>query len=447
MRYRSSEMTDALVLPGDARYLKAGLPSGRQLTDPQVVERVSAMLREIERDGMDAVRRHSQQLDGWSPERFACTPEELDAARDAVDPGVRERLQLGRERVQGFAELQLSSMSDVERELAPGLFVGHRHVPVGRVGAYLPAGHRPLMASAFMTVLVPKVAGVERVLAATPPKSGGPGHPAVLHTAGLCGADAIYSLGGVQAVGAMAFGLEGEAPVDMIVGAGNAYVTEAKRQLFGRVGIDLLAGPSEITVIADDEADVELVAADLLGQAEHGATSPAVLICLSEDFGRRVVEEAERQLVELGDDVARAAWTGYGSVIVAGDREEASQVADAIAPEHLEVHAADEAWWLARLRNYGSLFLGSLTTVAFSDKGTTGTNHVLPTGRAARYSGGLSALRFIKTLTYQRVTDPAASRPLAEAVAEISAAEGLPAHGATATRRLARLTAPAGERA
>src|SRR4051794_28240157 len=177
MRYRSSEMTDALVLPGDARYLKAGLPSGRQLTDPQVVERVSAMLREIERDGMDAVRRHSQQLDGWSPERFACTPEELDAARDAVDPGVRERLQLGRERVQGFAELQLGSMSDVERELAPGLFVGHRHVPVGRVGAYLPAGHRPLMASAFMTVLVPKVAGVERVLAATPPKGGGPGIP------------------------------------------------------------------------------------------------------------------------------------------------------------------------------------------------------------------------------------------------------------------------------
>jgi sulfopropanediol 3-dehydrogenase len=261
----------------------------------------------------------------------------------------------------------------------------------------------------------------------------------MLYTADLCGADAVYSLGGVQAVAAMAFGLEGEAPVDMIVGAGNAFVTEAKRQLFGRVGIDLLAGPSEITVIADDEADVELVAADLLGQAEHGPTSPCVLICLSEDFGQRVVEEAERQLVELGDDVARNAWTEYGSVIIAGDPEEAAQVADAIAPEHLEVHAADEAWWLERLRNYGSLFLGSLTTVAFSDKGTTGTNHVLPTGRAARYSGGLSALRFLKTLTYQRITEPETSRPLAEAVAAISAAEGLPAHGATATRRLATL--------
>src|SRR5215213_4667335 len=335
-------MTDALPLPGDARYLKAGLPSGRQLTDPQVVERVSAMLLEIERDGMDAVRRHSQQLDQWSPPQFAMTRDQLDHAREAVDPRVRERLDLGHERVKGFAELQLSRVSDVERELSPGLFVGHRHVPVGRVGAYLPAGHRPLMASAFMTVLVPKVAGVARVLAATPPKAGGAGHPAMLHTADLCGADAVFSLGGVQAVAAMAFGLDGEPPVDMIVGAGNAYVTEAKRQLFGRVGIDLLAGPSEITVIADDEADVELVAADLLGQAEHGPTSPSVLICLSEDFGRRVIAEVERQLVELGDDVARTAWSDYGSVIIAAGREEAAQVADAVAPEHLEIHAADE---------------------------------------------------------------------------------------------------------
>jgi sulfopropanediol 3-dehydrogenase len=432
-------MTDTLPLPRDAHYLKAGLPSGRQLTDPQIVERVSAMLLEIERDGMDAVRRYSQQLDGWAPDSFRMSRAELDEAKAAVAESVRKRLQLGHERVGAFAELQLSSVTDVERELAPGLIVGHRHVPVGRVGAYLPAGHRPLMASAFMTVLVPKVAGVERVLAATPPRHGGPGHPAMLHTADLCGADAVFSLGGVQAVAAMAFGLEGEAPVDMLVGAGNAYVTEAKRQLFGRVGIDLLAGPSEITVIADDEADVELVAADLLGQAEHGPTSPSVLICLSRAFGGRVIDEAERQLTELGDATARAAWTDYGSVIVAHDREEAAQVADAIAPEHLEVHAQDEAWWLDRLRNYGSLFLGSLTTVAFSDKGTTGTNHVLPTGRAARYSGGLSALRFVKTLTYQRITDPEASRPLAQAVAEISAAEGLPAHGATATRRLARL--------
>jgi sulfopropanediol 3-dehydrogenase len=436
----------ALPLPGEARYLKAGIASGMQLRDAAIVERVSAMLLEIDRDGMDAVRRYSRELDGWAPDTFRASADELDAARAAVDPGVREHLGLGLERVRAFAELQLGTAGDVEREISPGLVVGHRKVPVARVGAYLPAGHRPLMASAFMTVLVPKVAGVGTVLACTPPRGGGPGHPAMLYTAALSGADGVYSLGGVQAMAAMAFGLEGEAPVDMIVGAGNAYVTEAKRQLFGRVGIDLLAGPSEITVIADDEADPELVAADLLGQAEHGPTSPVVLICLSEAFGQRVIAEAERQLDELGDDTARAAWSDYGSVIVAADREEAAQLSDAVAPEHLEVHAADEDWWLGRLRNYGSLFLGPLTTVAFSDKGTTGTNHVLPTGRAARYSGGLSALRFIKTLTYQRITEPEASRPLAEAVAAISAAEGLPAHGATATRRLERLGAPVLER-
>jgi sulfopropanediol 3-dehydrogenase len=428
-----------LPLPGEARYLKTGIASGQQLRDPAIVERVSAMLLEIDRHGTDAVRRYSQELDDWAPERFRATRAQLDAARDAVGPAVREHLALGVERVRAFAQLQLGTAADAEREVAPGLIVGHRKVPVGRVGAYLPAGHRPLMASAFMTVLVPKVAGVDTVLACTPPRGGGPGHPAMLYTADVCGADGVHSLGGVQAMAAMAFGLEGEPPVDMIVGAGNAYVTEAKRQLFGRVGIDLLAGPSEITVIADDEADVELVAADLLGQAEHGPTSPVVLICLSDAFGRQVIEEAERQLTELGDETAQAAWSDYGSVIVATDREEAAQVSDTVAPEHLEVHAADEDWWLSRLRNYGSLFLGALTTVAFSDKGTTGTNHVLPTGRAATYSGGLSALRFIKTLTYQRITDPEASRPLAEAVAAISAAEGLPAHGATATRRLARL--------
>ena len=429
-------------LPGAARYLKEGVASGQQLRDPRIVERVSALLLDIDANGMDAVRRYSRELDGYAPERFRASREELDSARAAVDSGVRERLDLGLARVRLFAELQLGTVADLEREISPGLIVGHRKVPVARVGAYLPAGHRPLMASAFMTVLVPKVAGVDTVLACTPPRDGGPGHPAMLYTADLCGADGVYSLGGVQAMAAMAFGLEGEAPVDMIVGAGNAYVTEAKRQLFGRVGIDLLAGPSEITVIADDDADVELVAADLLGQAEHGPTSPVVLICLSESFGRCVIAEAERQLVALGDETARAAWSDFGSVVVTSDREEAAQVSDVLAPEHLEVHAADEDWWLARLRNYGSLFLGPLTTVAFSDKGTTGTNHVLPTGRAARYSGGLSALRFIKTLTYQRVTDPQASRPLAEAVAEISAAEGLPAHRATATRRLARLGDP-----
>jgi sulfopropanediol 3-dehydrogenase len=431
------------------RHLKrADAPAGPS-SSPEIRDRVSEMLLEIEAHGMDAVRRLSRELDRFDPPRFRASAEELAAARDEVAPEIRERLELGRERVRGFAELQLATVGDLEREIAPGIVVGHRHVPVGRVGAYLPAGHRPLTASAFMTVLVPKVAGVATVIACTPPRAGGPGHPTMLHTADRCGADGVFSLGGVQAMAAMAFGLEGEAPVDMIVGAGNAWVTEAKRQLFGRVGIDLLAGPSEIMVIADDEADPELVAADLLGQAEHGPSSPASLVCLSERFGRRVLDEVERQLDELdelGDDVARRAWHGHGIVAVAADREEAAQLADAIAPEHLEVHAADEAWWLERLTNYGSLFLGSLCTVAFSDKGATGTNHVLPTGRAARYSGGLSALRFLKTLTYQRVTSAAACAELAAAVQEISRAEELPAHAATATRRLARL-APDGSTA
>jgi sulfopropanediol 3-dehydrogenase len=418
-------------------YLKAPQPVPETLDPEQVRARVSTMLLEIEAGGIDVIRRYSADLDGYAPAEFRASATELAAAGDELDPDVVEHLELSVERVRGFAELQLSTVSDLEREIAPGLIVGHRHIPVQRVGAYLPAGHRPLMASALMTVLVPKTAGVETVIACTPPQAAGPGHPAMLYTAARCGADAVFTLGGVQAIAAMAFGVEGQAPVDMIVGAGNAYVTEAKRQLFGRVGIDLLAGPSEITVIADDDADPELVAADLLAQAEHGPGSPTVLIALSAAFAAAAIAELERQLAELPvDNAAHRAWAEAGAVILAGDHEEAAQIADAIAPEHLEVHAADESWWLGRLRNYGSLFLGSLTTVAFSDKGTTGTNHVLPTGRAARYSGGLSALRFLKTLTYQRVTDPAAARPLAEAVAAISAAEDLPAHGASATRRL-----------
>src|SRR3954462_15574165 len=263
----SSTTTD---LHDHATFLKAPRTVAGDGRDPRVAERVSAMLLDIEAAGMDAVRRYSEELDRWSPPAFRATRAALDAAREAVDAGVRDRLALGLRRVREFAELQLCTGSDLEREGAPGVVVGHRHVPVGRVGPSLPAGHRPLMASAFMTVLVPKVAGVDRVLAATPPREQGPGHPAMLHTADLCGADAVFSLGGVQAVAALAFGLEGEAPVDMLVGAGNAYVTEAKRQLFGRVGIDLLAGPSEITVIAVDAADPLLVAADLLGQAQHG---------------------------------------------------------------------------------------------------------------------------------------------------------------------------------
>jgi sulfopropanediol 3-dehydrogenase len=293
-----------------------------------------------------------------------------------------------------------------------------------------------------MTVVVPKVAGVERVVACVPPRREGGVHPAMLHSIAVSGADAIYAVGGVQALAAMAFGLfeDLEHPVDMIVGAGNAYVAEAKRQLFGTVGIDLLAGPSEVAVIADESADPELVAADLLGQAEHGPTSPASLVTTSEELGRTVMEEVERQLETLKTaEVAGAAWRDHGTVVVARRREEAVLLMDEIAPEHLEVHTEEDDWYLENLKNYGSLFLGSRSTVAYSDKGMTGTNHVLPTAGAARYTGGLSVAKFTKTLTYQRVTGEEGTRRLAPPVIRFSSTEGLWAHEATARKRLERL--------
>jgi sulfopropanediol 3-dehydrogenase len=309
-----------------------------------------------------------------------------------------------------------------------------------------------MLAAPFMTVLVPKVAGVETVIACSPPR-GGALHAPTFHAIATSGADRIFALGGVQALAAMAFGLlqdgacGGDVPaVDMIVGPGNAFVAEAKRQLFGRVGIDLLAGPSEVAVIADDTADPELIAADLLAQAEHGPTSPAVLITTSEDLGRAVIAEINRQLDALdrvepagmpAGGTPRRAWIDHGTVMVARDREHAAELSDEVATEHLEVHTADDAWYLERLRNYGSLFLGSRATVAFSDK-AIGTNHTLPTGRAARYTGGLSVAKFLKTLTYQRIESDAGVRAVAPHVAEISRADLMPAHEATATKRLDR---------
>jgi sulfopropanediol 3-dehydrogenase len=313
---------------------------------------------------------------------------------------------------------------------------------VASVGSYCPAGRVPMLACAFMTVLVPKVAGVEQVTACSPPRQGAV-HAPTLHAIATSGADRIFALGGVQALAAMAFGIEDIGPVDMIVGPGNAFVAEAKRQLFGRVGIDLLAGPSEVAVIADDTADPELVAADLLAQAEHGPTSPAVLITTSEELGRAVMQEVERQLAELardnhGDATAQEAWTEHGTVIVATDREHAAQLADEVATEHLEVHTADDDWYFRRLRNYGSIFLGSRATVAFSDK-AIGTNHTLPTGQAARYTGGLSVAKFLKTLTYQRIDSDDGVAAIAPHVAEIARADLMPAHEASVNKRLERL--------
>jgi sulfopropanediol 3-dehydrogenase len=436
-----SEANRRDVLEGP-RWLKRPTEEPVKGSPPEVKERVSEMLSRIERDGMEAVRAYSRELDGWDPPDFRVSQEEIGRSADSLDRELREAIEFGRDNTRRFAEMQHESLVDFEREVAPGIVAGQRQVPVGSVGAYQPAGRVPLLASPFMTVAVPKVAGVEMVVACVPPRREGGVHPAMLHSISVSGADAIYAVGGVQALAAMAFGLfeDLDHPVDMIVGAGNAYVAEAKRQLFGTVGIDLLAGPSEVAVIADASADPELVAADLLGQAEHGPTSPASLVTTSGQLAGAVMEEIERQLAELETaEVAGAAWRDHGTVVVAKSREETVLLMDEIAPEHLEVHTQDDDWYLQNLRNYGSLFLGSRSTVAYSDKGMTGTNHVLPTAGAARYTGGLSVAKFIKTLTYQRVTGDEGTRRLAPPVVRFSGTEGLWAHEATARKRLERL--------
>ena len=430
-------VTSGLLDRTDLEFLKRPAAATASGGDPELAARVSAILLDIERGGADALRRYSRELDDWDPPSFELSAEEIRRCEAAVDPQLRRRLELGRDRTEAFARAQRRTLTDFEVEVAPGVVAGHRLLPVAAVGAYLPAGRAPLLASPLMTVLVPKVAGVQTVLACAPPHRGAGIFPSLGFSTALAGADPIFALGGVQALAAMAFGIEGMGPVDMIVGAGNAYVAEAKRQLYGRVGIDLLAGPSEIAVIADDTADPELVAADLLGQAEHGPTSPVALVTTSETLGRAVEAEIERQLEQLATaPVAGAAWRDHGSIVVAPDRERAAAVADELAPEHLEVQTADPAWYHDRLRNYGSIFLGADATVAFSDKGVTGTNHVLPTGHAARYTGGLSVARFLRPLTYQRVEAAGAAQEMAEAVVDISTEEGLPGHGATAAKRL-----------
>lgn len=412
--------------------------------DRAIAERVSEMLIRIERDGIDAVRAYSRELDDWDPADFRVGDAEVAAAERSLSDELKAAIEFAQEQVRSFAETQRKTLVDFKRETLPGIVLGQRQVPISSVGAYVPAGRLPMLATPFMTVLVAKAAGVEKVISCTPPRDGEGVFPPVLHSIATSGADAIYALGGVQALAFMAFGL-GDAemePVEMLVGPGNAFVAEAKRQLFGQVGIDLLAGPSEVAVIADDSADPELVAADLLGQAEHGPNSPAILISLSEDLARAVQSEISVQLEELDRigkaDVLREAWEGHGTVAVVSSHEAAARVSDRFAPEHLEVQTERDDWYLQTLRNYGSLFLGSRTTVAFSDK-AIGTNHTLPTDGAARYTGGLSVAKFVKTLTWQTVTSDAGVAAIAPVVAEISRADLMPAHEATANKRLDRL--------
>lgn len=435
MRYSSPVLNS---LEGSFRHLKTPLvdaPAAQR--DPAVIETVSAMLSDIQSRGMDAVLDYARKLDRYDGGDIELTPQQIASSGDRLPADLRAAIELGSERTQAFAKAQREHLSDFETELVPGLVTGARYIPVSRVGAYLPAGRFPLTASAFMTVGVAKAAGVPTVVACTPPQPDGGANDAVVYAAHLSGVDRVFVLGGVQALAAMAYGLLGDLPVDMLVGAGNAYVAEAKRQLFGTVAIDLLAGPSEVAVISDETADPEIVAADLLGQAEHGPNSPAALVTTSEEHGRAVIAAIDAQLETLATaEIAGAAWRDYGVVTAAKDRETAAALMDDLAPEHLELITADDTWYHDRLRNYGSLFIGPWSTVAYSDKGMAGTNHVLPTAGGAKHSAGLSVSRFLKPLTYQRIAQ-SATPELATAVQVISDSEGMAAHSATATRRLA----------
>ncbi|MCR9587986.1 histidinol dehydrogenase [Vibrio alginolyticus] len=421
-----------------ARILKNGITEEASATnDAKVRQIVENILADIESKGDSAVRELSEKFDNWSPEQFRLSEEQIQACVDALDESTRHDIEFAQQQVRNFAQIQRDSMKDVEVETMPGVVLGHKNIPVNSVGCYIPGGKYPLVASAHMSVLTAKVAGVKRVIACAPPFNGQP-NVAIVAAMAMAGADEIYCFGGVQAVGAMALGTETIAPVDMIVGPGNAFVAEAKRQLFGRVGIDLFAGPTETLVIADEKGcDPELAAADLLGQAEHGYNSPAVLLTNSETFAQETIKEIERQLTILPTaEVAGKAWADYGQVIVCDSYEEMVEVADDIASEHVQVMTEDPKYFLDNMTNYGALFLGRETNVSYGDK-CIGTNHTLPTKKAARYTGGLWVGKFIKTCTYQRVTE-AASLKVGEYCSRLCALEGFAGHKEQADIRVRR---------
>ena len=419
------------------RYLKQA--SKTPATESGEARRVAGeMLAEIERRGESAVREYAKRLDGWEGE-IVVSPAEIERITRSVPEGVRRDIEFAAGRVRRFAEAQRDSIREFSVELEPGLSAGQRLVPVNVCGCYVPTGRYAHIASAYMGIATAKAAGVPTVIACSTPFQGGGIHPQVLYAMKVAGADAIMTLGGVQAMAALAFGLFTGKPADLIVGPGNKYVAEAKRLLFGRVGIDVFAGPSEIAVIADESADPVIVASDLVGQAEHGHESPAWLMTTSPELAARVIElvpEMIERLPEPARSAAGSAWRDYGEVQLCDTREEVAQASDRYAPEHLEVQARDLDWWLKRLTCYGSLFLGEETTVAFGDK-ASGPNHILPTMGAARYSGGLSVHKFLKTLTWQRMTRES-TRDVAQVTARISRLEGMEAHARTADDRLAK---------
>ena len=420
------------------RYLKRGMDAAAvKAADTKVRETVEQILAQVDDRKDAAIRELSEKFDKWSPKDFKLSPVEIERAIGQVRKRDLDDIKFAQAQVRNFARKQRDSLQDVEVETLPGVVLGHRHIPVNSIGCYVPGGRYPMVASAHMSIVTAKVAGVKRIIACAPPFKGGP-HPAIVAAMHFGGADDIYVLGGVQAVAAMALGTESIKPVDMIVGPGNAYVAEAKRQLFGRVGIDLLAGPTETLVIADDTVDGEICATDLLGQAEHGPNSPAVLITNSEKLARATMAEVDRLLKILPSaDLAGQAWKDYGEVIVCDDYDEMVREADRVASEHVQVMTRHPDYFLNNMRNYGSLFLGPRTNVAYGDK-VIGTNHTLPTKKNARFTGGLWVGKFLKTCTYQRILTDEASAMIGEYCSRLCILEGFVAHAEQANIRIRR---------
>ena len=420
-----------------AEYIKKATRKAAHGADPDLTDRVRQLLKDVEDNGELAIRKMSTEFDNWSPEKFRLSDSEINRIIESVDRRTVTDIEFAQTQIRNFASVQLSSLQNVEVETLPGVTLGHKLIPVGSVGAYVPGGRYPMVASAHMSVLTAKVAGVKRVAACTPPINGE--LPAETITAmALAGADEIYILGGVQAVAALALGTEFVASVDMLVGPGNALVAEAKRQLYGRVGIDLMAGPTETLIVADETVDGEICAVDLLGQAEHGPTSPAVLITNSRELALATIKEVERQLTILPTaDIASKSWTDYGQVILCSDHAEMLKVANDLAFEHVQIMTSNDDFFLENMTNYGALFLGPMTNVSYGDK-VIGTNHTLPTQSAARYTGGLWVGKFIKTVTYQRITEAASSVTIGEYCSRLCAIERFWGHKEQADIRVRR---------
>ncbi|MFK7827201.1 MAG: histidinol dehydrogenase [Oligoflexales bacterium] len=407
-----------------------------EFDDSKTTEIVKNILRDIELEGEIKLKEYSEKLDGYSGP-FLVTCEQIEEAKSQVSEQMKSDIAFAHRNVEAFAKAQRQSMHEFELEVDQGLFAGQRLIPIETAGCYIPGGRYSHIASAIMSITTAKVAGVSQIIACSPPDKQGNINPAILYTMDLCGADTILALGGVQAIAAMAYGVGIPSPANFLAGPGNRFVAEAKRLLFGKVGIDVFAGPSEIAIIADETADPDLVITDLIGQAEHGLDSPVWLITTDPSLAKYVIDHIEEKISRLPDlqrQAAQASWKNFGEVVLCSSREEAAQVSDEYAAEHLEVHAKDEDYWLKRLKNYGSLFLGEETTVAFADK-CSGTNHILPTKGAAKYTGGLSVGKFLKTVTYQRM-DKQSMENVASITARISRLEGMEAHARTGDHRL-----------